>query len=144
MFVSIFLQARDLWRSALLIRFLDFSIYITSFFSFFYGQWNDLHARQLRKHLFFFRFSELPLTLTLWSKRVIERPLWSGTNKNRGVSTGPLACPFTRSLAPDYSLGSRPPLHSLVRSLPRSWESEFWCLKMTWFCPLVGWGREWH
>ena len=51
-------------------------------------------------------------------------PLWSGTNKNRDVSTGPLACPFARSLAlltrllaPDCSLRSRPPLRSLVRSL---------------------------
>ena len=51
-------------------------------------------------------------------------PLWSGTNKNRDVSTGPLARPFarslaplTRSLAPDCSLRSRPPLRSLVRSL---------------------------
>ena len=26
--------------------------------------------------------------------------LWSGTNKNRDVSTGPLARPFARSLAP--------------------------------------------
>ena len=49
--------------------------------------------------------------------------LWSGTNKNRDVSTGPLARPFTRSLAPltralapDCSLRSRPPLRSLVRS----------------------------
>ena len=44
--------------------------------------------------------------------------------KNTDVSTGPLARPFarllaplTRSLAPDCSLRSRPPLHSLVRSL---------------------------
>ena len=50
--------------------------------------------------------------------------LWSGTNKNRDVSTGPLARPFARSLAPlthslapDCSLHSRPPLRSLVRSL---------------------------
>ena len=50
--------------------------------------------------------------------------LWSETNKNRDVSTGPLARPFarslaplTRSLAPDCSLRSRPPLRSLVRSL---------------------------
>ena len=60
--------------------------------------------------------------------------LWSGTNKNRDVSTGPLARPFarslaplTRSLAPDCLLRSRPPLRSLVRSLrsiPRSRESE--------------------
>ena len=62
-------------------------------------------------------------------------PLWSITAKNRDVSTGPLARPFARSLAPlthslasDCSLRSRPPLRSLVRSLrslPRSWESEF-------------------
>ena len=51
-------------------------------------------------------------------------PMWSGTNKNRDVSTGPLArtfarslTPLTRSLAPDCSLRSRPPLHSLVPSL---------------------------
>ena len=50
--------------------------------------------------------------------------LWSGTNKNRDVSTGPLArsfarslAPLTHSLAPDCSLRSRPPLRSLVRSL---------------------------
>ena len=56
-----------------------------------------------------------------------DTPLWSGTNKNRDVSTGPLARPFacslaplTHSLAPDYSLRSR----SLC-SLSRSWESEF-------------------
>ena len=54
--------------------------------------------------------------------------LWSETNKNQNVSTGPLARPFARSLAPltgslalDCSLRSRPPL----RSFPRSWESEF-------------------
>ena len=56
--------------------------------------------------------------------------LWSGTNKNHGVSTGPLACPFalsltplTRSLALDCSLCLLTPLRSR-RSLPRSWESE--------------------
>ena len=50
--------------------------------------------------------------------------LWSGLNKNRDVSTGPIARPFprslaplTRSLAPDCSLRSRPPLRSLIRSL---------------------------
>ena len=50
--------------------------------------------------------------------------LWSGTNTNRDVSTGPLAhqfarllAPLTRSLAPDCSLRSRPLLPSLVRSL---------------------------
>ena len=49
---------------------------------------------------------------------------WPGTAKNRDVSTGPLARPFarslaplTRSLAPDCSLCSHPPLRSLVRSL---------------------------
>ena len=43
--------------------------------------------------------------------------LWSGTNKNKDVSTRPLARPFARSLAPDCSLCLRPPLRSLVRSL---------------------------
>ena len=50
--------------------------------------------------------------------------LWSGTNKNRDVSTGPLARPFARSLtpltrsrAPDCLLRSRPPLRSLIPSL---------------------------
>ena len=50
--------------------------------------------------------------------------MWSGTNKNRDVSIGPLARPFARSLAPltrmlalDCSLRSRPPLRSLVHSL---------------------------
>ena len=49
------------------------------------------------------------------------RPLWSITAKNTDRSTGPLARPFarslaplTRSLAPDCSLRSRPPLHSLA------------------------------
>ena len=51
-------------------------------------------------------------------------PQWVRSAKNRDVSTGPLARPFarslaplTRSLAPDCSLRSRPPLRSLVRSL---------------------------
>ena len=51
-------------------------------------------------------------------------PLWLITAKNTDCSTGPLAHPFTlslapltRSLAPDCSLCSRPPLRSLVRSL---------------------------
>ena len=55
---------------------------------------------------------------------VVGTALWSGTTKNQDVSTGPLARPFarslaplTRSLAPDCSLRSRPPLRSLVRSL---------------------------
>ena len=50
--------------------------------------------------------------------------LWSITAKNTDCSTGPLArllahslAPLTHSLAPDCSLLSRPPLHSLVRSL---------------------------
>ena len=53
--------------------------------------------------------------------------LWSGTNKNRDVSTGSLARPFahsfallTRSLAPPCMLCSRTPLCSLVRSLVTS------------------------
>ena len=47
--------------------------------------------------------------------------LWSGTNKNRDVSTGPLARPFAHSLAllthlltPHLSLRSRAPLRSFV------------------------------
>ena len=54
--------------------------------------------------------------------------LWAWINKNWDVSIGSLARPFarslaplTRSLAPDCSLRSRPPLHSLFRSLARSW-----------------------
>ena len=78
------------------------------------------------------------------------KALWSETNMNRDVSTGPLARPFarllaplTRSLAPDCSLRSRPPLRSLVRSLAHFAHSlargkvNFGCLKMTWFCPIV-------
>ena len=42
---------------------------------------------------------------------------------------------------------SRPPLRSLVRSLAHLAHSlargkvNFWCLKMTWFCPIVGGGE---
>ena len=50
--------------------------------------------------------------------------LWFRSAKNQDVSTGPLARPFARSLAPlahslapDCSLRSRPPLRSLIRSL---------------------------
>ena len=43
--------------------------------------------------------------------------LWSRKAKNTDCSTGPLAHPFTRSLAPHYSLRSRALLHSLVRWL---------------------------
>ena len=50
--------------------------------------------------------------------------LWSGTNKNPDVSTGPLTrlfarllAPLTRLLAPPCSLCSRAPLRSLVCSL---------------------------
>ena len=59
----------------------------------------------------------------------IYNALWSGSTKNRDVSTGPLTRPFAHSLAPlthllapDCLLGSRPPLRSLVRS-PRSLRS---------------------
>ena len=55
---------------------------------------------------------------------------WARSTKNPDVSTGPLARPFarslaplTRSLAPHYSLRSRAPLRSL-RSLPCSWDSD--------------------
>ena len=54
----------------------------------------------------------------------LTNSLWSITAKNTDCSTGPLARPFarslaplTRSLAPDCSLRSRPPLRSLVCSL---------------------------
>ena len=76
--------------------------------------------------------------------------LWSGTNKNQDISTGPFARPFARSLAPlthslapDCSLCSCPPLRSLLRSLAHSAHSlargklNYWCLKMTWLCPIV-------
>ena len=50
--------------------------------------------------------------------------LWARKTMNTDWSSGPLARPFarslallTRSLAPDCSLRSRPPLHSLARSL---------------------------
>ena len=39
--------------------------------------------------------------------------LWSGANKNRDVSTGPLACPFARSLA-HFA-------HSLARGTVNDW-----------------------
>ena len=43
--------------------------------------------------------------------------LWSGTNKNQDVSTGPLALPFARSLS------------HFARSFARSWDSE--CLDVS-------------
>ena len=72
--------------------------------------------------------SSLPPLLLRRRRLSISAPaadaLWSGTNKNRDVSTGPLARPFTCSLAllfcslaPDCLLHSRPPLRSLVCSL---------------------------
>ena len=55
---------------------------------------------------------------------LLTTTLWSKTAKNTDWSTGPLPRPFARSLtpltrplAPDCLLRSRPPLHSLVRSL---------------------------
>ena len=71
--------------------------------------------------------------------KFVSVALWSITAKNTDCSTGQLARPFarslsplTRSLAPDCSLGSRPPLRSFIvrslshfaLSLPRSWERE--------------------
>ena len=56
----------------------------------------------------------------------LSMTLWSKTAKNTDCSAGPLARPFARSLeplthslAPDYSLRSRPPLRSLVCLLAR-------------------------
>ena len=46
--------------------------------------------------------------------------LWSGSNKSRDVSTGPLARPFACSLTPLTRSLARS-----LRSLPRSRESEF-------------------
>ena len=64
------------------------------------------------------------LTLTQGVQIFLSKVVWSITAKNTDCSTGPLARPFarslaplTRSLAPDCSLRSRPPLRSLVRSL---------------------------
>ena len=52
--------------------------------------------------------------------------LWSRITRNTDWSTGPLACPFARSLAPlthllapHCLLCSHAPLHSLICSLPR-------------------------
>ena len=95
----------------------------------------------------------LPLTLIAVYPPLSPTPaLWSGTNKNKDISTGPLPRPFarllaplTRSLDPDCSLLSRPPLRSLVYSLARfahphaRGKVNLWCLKMTWFCPIVPW-----
>ena len=68
---------------------------------------------------------------------------WARITKNPDKSTGLLArlfarslTPLTRSLAPDCSLRSRPPLRSLAHSLARG-KVNFWCLKMTWFCHIV-------
>ena len=75
------------------------------------------------------------------NQKVVEKchswpkPLWSGTNKNRDVSTGPLARPFARTahlfacsrllalFAPSAALTRS--LARSLRSLPRSWEREF-------------------
>ena len=78
-----------------------------------------------------------PVRADFGMRRQSVRALWARIIKNPDESTGPLARPFarslaplTRSLAPDCSLCSRPPLRSLVcslcsyRSLPRSWDSE--------------------
>ena len=42
----------------------------------------------------------LPLLIVIVVGGGLEIPLLSGTNKNRDVSTGPLARPLARSLAP--------------------------------------------
>ena len=67
--------------------------------------------------------------------------LWSGSNKNQDVSTGPLARPFIRSLAlptlslaPHYSLRWRAPLRSLVRSLAHFTHSLARGIRWLFFC----------
>ena len=56
---------------------------------------------------------------------------WARSTKKPDVSTKPLARPFARSLAPlTRSLAHF--AHSLARR-----KVNFWCLKMTWFCPIV-------
>ena len=77
-----------------------------------------------------FQAQQLPYRPTSWSVA-----LWSGTNKNRDVSTGPLArpvarllAPLTRSLAPDCSLRSLVCsiahfAHSLARGTVNNWMS---------------------
>ena len=72
------------------------------------------HSFKGEQRSIFYRASRLSGLVFQWIA------LWSGTNKNRDVSAGPLARRFARWLAPlTCSLA-----HSL-RSLPRSWESEF-------------------
>ena len=79
-----------------------------------------------------------------------SRAQWGRTAKNTDVSTGPLArrfthslAPLTHPLAPDCWLRSRTLLRSLVRSFTHLAHSlargrmNYWCLKMTWFCPIV-------
>ena len=56
--------------------------------------------------------------------------LWARLTKNPDCSTGPLARPFARSLAPLTSFTS-----SFVG------KCKIRCLKMTWFCPIV---RRWQ
>ena len=62
----------------------------------------------------------------------VPAALWSGTNKNQDVSTGPLARPFART-AHSFTRS----LTLLTPSLEVKWM--IWCLKMTWFCPIVSW-----
>ena len=108
-FYSLFSNATSLPFSFILLPLLFHSFSFSSFFlpSFF--------SLSFLSFFFLFSFSYLQMRACA---------LWSGTNKNRDVSTRPLARLFARSLArlthslsPDCSLRSRPPLRSLVRSL---------------------------
>ena len=89
-----------------------------------------LHARELRTKLVKkFPFSWVSKILTITA-------LWARSTKKTDWSTGPLARPFARSLAPltcslalHYLLRWRAPLRSLslarsLRSLPSSWDSD--------------------
>ena len=64
--------------------------------------------------------SPFQTTVAQWQVRDIA--LWSGTNKNRDVSTGQLARSLHVSLAPSAALTRL--LACTLRSLPRSWDSE--------------------
>ena len=86
------------------------------------ANWHKNGLEEGMQHYFIsFAFCCLPECFFLASE---ERAQWFRSAKNQNVSTGPLACPFARSLAPlTHSLAppcllrSRIPLRSFVCSL---------------------------